>query len=268
MKVFIIGSGSGIPIFGHFNESVLVEEKGCSYLFDAGEPCAATLHTNALLKFYGLEIIRSLPFIDIYSIKSIFISHSDADHIGGLPMLLQVMHLWQKRNVSFRFQPDNSIQLYLPSETIDIFRDLLRVLHLSTLRYELHIKPLEEGCIYSDELVRVSAIRNSHIRNNSSFSFILSSRDKRVAYSGDLGSELETADLVEEYVDLLIVECAHFNPERLCEVLRKLERNIGMVIVTHIHPSLYGREKEMEKNFSESLNCKVIIAKDHLKIEL
>ena len=268
MKVTILGSGSGIPIIGHFNESVLVEEKGNSYLFDAGEPCAATLHTNALLKFYGLKTIQGLPLVDIYSIKCIFISHFDADHIGGLPMLLQVMHLWQKRSDSFRFQPDNSIQLYLPPETIDVFRDLLRISRMSTLRYELRIKPLKEGCIYSDGLVRISAIRNSHIRNGSSFSFILSSKNKRIAYSGDLGNESEIAYLAREYVDLLIVECAHFSPESLCESLKRIEENIGIVIVTHIHPSLYGRESVLEKNFSERLNCKVIVAKDYLKLEL
>lgn len=268
MKVYILGSGAGIPIIGHFNESVLVEEKGCSYLFDAGEPCAATLHTNALLKFYGLKTIKNLPLVNIYSIKCIFISHSDVDHISGLPMLLQVMHLWQKRGDSFRFQPDNSIRLYLPPEIVDIFRNLPHISKRFTLRYNLHINLIKEGCIYSDDLVKVLAIRNSHVKDGNSFSFILMSRDKRIAYSGDLGNESEIAHLVNEYVDLLIVECAHFSPERLCEALKRLERNIGMVIVTHIHESLYGREKDLERMFSERLNCKVIVAKDCLKLEL
>ena len=141
--MLVLGSGSGIPIIGRFNESILVEVEEHSYLFDAGEPCAATLHTNALLRFYGWETLSHLPRIDIYSIKCIFISHFDADHVGGLPMLLQVMHLWQKRGENFKFKPDNSLLLYLPPETIDIFRQLMLILHLSSIKYNLKIEPIK-----------------------------------------------------------------------------------------------------------------------------
>ncbi|RJS78817.1 ribonuclease Z [Candidatus Bathyarchaeota archaeon] len=268
MRVLVLGSGSGIPAMGHMNESVLVEVEGCSYLFDAGEPCAATMHTNTLLTFYGLEPEDALPTVDIYSIKSIFISHFDADHVGGLPMLLQVMHLWQKRGRAFRFKPENELRLYLPADVIELFKELLRALHLSRLRYSLEISPVEEGEFYVDEKVRVSAIRNTHLKEGYSYSFILKAGGKRVVYSGDLGDEFEALPLLEEETDLAIIECAHFGPERLFRSLRLKEGNIRRLLVNHIHPSLYGREGEVERLGRKYLNCEIIVGRDGLELTL
>jgi len=190
MRVLILGSGSGIPIVGHFNESVLIEVGDSSYLFDTGEPCAATMHTRTLLDFYGVSdrFQAATPNIDIYSIRSIFISHFDADHVSGLPMLLQVMHLWRKRGQDSRFKPENRLPLYLPEEAMKPFRDFIQALHLSKLRYELQILPVEEGEFYADETTRVSALKNTHINDGHSYSFLLTAEGKRVVYSGDLGN--------------------------------------------------------------------------------
>ena len=79
---------------------------------------------------------------------------------------------------------------------------------------------------------------------------------------------MEIIPLLKEYTDLLIVECAHFSPEKLCEALRTCEENIGIVVVTHMHPSLYGREEELEEMFSDHLGCKVIVARDNLELNL
>ena len=268
MRVLILGSGSGIPVMGHLNESVLVEVDENSYLFDAGEPCAATMHTNTLLTFYGLEPQDTLPTVDIYSIKSIFISHFDADHVGGLPMLLQVMHLWQKRGDAFRFKPENEVKLYLPADVLTIFRSLLHALNLAKLRYSLEILPVKEGELYVDEKVRVSAVRNTHLKDGRSYSFTLQAEEKRVVYSGDLGNEFEALHLLDEYVDLAIIECAHFSPERLFRSLQQKEKNIRRLVVNHIHPSLYGREEEVERLGRDYLNCEVIVGRDNLELDL
>lgn len=267
MRILILGSGSGIPILGHLNESVLVEVDGYSYLFDAGEPCAAMMHTNTLLSFYGISSSQvDTPTVDIYSIESIFISHSDADHISGLPMLLQVMHLWQKRDNAFRFKPENSLTVYLPPETIEPFRIFLRSTNLKKLRYTLEILPIEEGEFYEDKMVTVSALRNTHLKDGHSYSFILQADGKRVIYSGDLGNELELLPLLKDAVDLLIVECAHFSPERLFQSIDGKEKYVRKLVINHIHPSLYGHEEEIESLGREYLNCDLIVGRDNLEI--
>ena len=268
MRVLIFGSGSGIPIIGHFNESVLIEVDGSSYLFDAGEPIAATMHTRTLLDFYGVSdrFQADTPKVDIYSIRSIFISHFDADHVSGLPMLLQVMHLWRKRGEDFRFKPENKLALYLPEEAMKPFRDFIQALHLSKLRYELEILPVEEGEFYVDEMAKVIAFKNTHIKDGDSHSFLLRAEGKRVVYSGDLGNELEVLPLLENGADLVIVECAHFSPERLFQALEG--REIEKLVVNHIHPRLYGHEEEIEKLGEKHLSCDVIIGSDNLEIDV
>jgi len=266
MRIWILGSGSGIPIMGHFNESVLVDVSGSSYLFDAGEPCVAVMHTNTLLSFYGVSQPQvSAPNIDIYSIRSIFISHFDADHVSGLPMLLQVMHLWQTRSNAFKFDRENRLRLYLPAETIRLFNELLCALHLEKLRYTLEILPIEEGEFYVDEVVRVSASQNTHIKDGHSYSFVLQAEGKRVVYSGDLGNELEVLPLLDG-ADLAIIECAHFSPERLFQSLQRKERGIRKLVVNHIHPSLYGHEEEIASLGRRYLTCDIIVGRDNLEI--
>ncbi|MCW4020234.1 MAG: ribonuclease Z [Candidatus Bathyarchaeota archaeon] len=267
MRVLIVGSGSGIPIAGHFNESVLVESNGSSYLFDAGEPCAATMHTNALRSFYGLPQV-CMPIVDIYSIRSIFISHSDADHISGLPMLLQTMHLWQKRDETFRFKPENKLALYMPVEIMEPFKSFLQATNLKNLRYTLEIMQIEEGEFYADETSRVSAFQNTHRKNEHSYSFILQAEGKRLVYSGDLGNELEVLPLLQDAADLVIVECAHFSPERLFRALKGKEKNIRKLIVNHIHPRLYGQEEEIASLGRKHLDCEVIASGDNLEISV
>jgi len=268
MRVLILGSGSGIPIIGHLNESVLIEVNGSSYLFDAGEPCAAMMHTRTLLDFYGVSdrFQADTPNVDIYSIRSIFISHFDADHVSGLPMLLQVMHLWRERGQDFRLEPENKLTLYLPEEAMKPSRDFIQALHLSKLRYELEILPVEEGEFYIDETAKVSAFRNTHINDGHSYSFLLTAEGKRVVYSGDLGNELEVLPLLENGADLVIVECAHFSPERLFQALEG--RKIKKLVVNHIHPRLYGHEEEVKKLGQKHLSCDIIVGSDNLEIDV
>lgn len=267
MKVLVLGSGAGIPIIGHYNESVLVEVDGSSYLFDAGEPCAATMHTNALRSFYGLPRVKA-PDVNIYSVKSVFISHRDADHISGLLMLLQTMHLWQKRDEEFRFHPDNKLTIYMPSEITGPFRTFLLATNLRRLRFELEILPIKEGDIYRDETAEVIAVRNTHLKEEGSYSFVLKAEGKRFAYSGDLGNELEASALLEEVTDLAIVECAHFSPESLFQALKEREGNIRKLVVSHIHPRLYGKEEEIEQLGRSLLDCALTIGRDNLEINI
>ena len=268
MRVLILGSGSGIPIIGHFNESVLVEVGGSSYLIDAGEPCAAVMHTRTLLEFYGVSdrFRVETPKIDIYSIRSVFISHSDADHVSGLPMLLQVMHLWQKRGERFRFKPENSLSIYLPEDFIEPFKVFLKAVRLAELRYRLEISQVREGEFYNDERVRVSALRNTHLRDGFSYSFLLEAEGKRLVYSGDLRSISELYPLLDDETDLAIVECAHFEPEELFTALKG--KAIRRLIVNHIHDRLYGREEEIERLGNEVLNCEVRVGLDNMEVRI
>lgn len=264
MKVRILGSASGVPMPGRYNESALVRVGEASYLFDAGEPCAATIHNSD---------------ISIYSIKAVFISHTDADHIGGLPMLLQVAWLWQSRGPEFRFRPDNSLKLYMPSEAIPAFRQFLGAMRLAQRRmpYKLDLLPVREGATYRDETAAVSAQMTTHLTRHTvlddegkpcsqqAYSFVLEGEGKKVVYSGDIGAPSDIVNLCDR-TDLLIVECAHFPAEKLFAAL-PLEK-IKRVIVNHIHPSWCDDENKILGALKDSRGCEVVVARDNMEVEV
>ncbi len=268
MKLRVLGSASGVPMPGRYNEAVLVGVGDASYLLDAGEPCAATIHNSN---------------VSIYSIKSVFISHSHADHVGGLPMLLQVAWLWQSRGPEFRFRPDNSLRVYLPAHSVAPLRQYLESLQMGDgrLPFKLLLEEIREGPIYRDERVAVSAHATSHLgrdriddegrpHGHRAYSFVLEAEGKRVVYSGDLGSPADIAGLANgadgKRCDAVIVECAHFPPERLFAEL-PLER-IKRVIVNHIHPSLCGDDRKIFAGLKDARGCDVVVAHDNLEVEV
>lgn len=266
MKVRILGSASGVPMPGRYNEAVLVQVGQSSYLFDAGEPCAATIHNSD---------------VSVYSIKAVFISHPHADHVGGLPMLLQVMWLWQSRGPEFRFHPDNSLRVYVPSDFVAPLRQFLRALRMGEgkLPYRLFIEPIQEGVFYRDlaEAVTVSAYPTTHLSKhivlddegrpyiNQAYAFVLEAEGKKLVYSGDLGSPTDIAPLLDN-TDLLIMECAHFTPEKLFECLA-LEK-VKHVLINHIHPSLNNDEERILQAAKEKSGAQVGVARDKMQIEV
>ncbi|MBB6478907.1 ribonuclease Z [Spirochaeta isovalerica] len=75
METFILGTGGMMPLPGRYLTSVLLRREGDLFLFDCGE---------------GTQIsLRSLN-LRWKKINTIFISHTHADHITGLPGILML----------------------------------------------------------------------------------------------------------------------------------------------------------------------------------
>ncbi len=243
---------------------------GSSYLFDLGEPIGPTIITDAVAEFYGIRRSKNAlerdrrRSLDIYSVRAAFLSHLHADHVSGLPMFLQVAHLWQKRDESFRFQRDNRLEVHLPRMGIDVTREYLELIGLGELRFDLELRPLRSGEIYRDEHVSVKALHNGH-RLGSSFSFIAEGEDRTFAYSGDTTLE-DLGTLLLNPVDLLVVECAHFQPEELFDLLKRAD--VGKVLIAHVHPGLYGRLPEIEKLGRSEVHGSLWVAHDGMEMEV
>jgi len=71
------------------------------------------------------------------------------------------------------------------------------------------LKQYEEGLVYEDELIRVTAFKTKHL--DRSYGFLIEAEGKRVVFSGDLASDLSDYPkvLTEEDNDVAIVEAAH-----------------------------------------------------------
>jgi ribonuclease BN (tRNA processing enzyme) len=270
IRVKVLGTGSGIPTLDHFGEAVGLLTGGSSYLFDLGEPVGPSIITDAVASYYVARRTRRTVARDrarslyIYSVRAAFISHLHADHVSGLPMFLQIAHLWQKRDESFRFTQGNKLEIHMPRMGIEVTREYLELIGLGELRFDLEIRPLESGVVYEDGDLKVTALRNTH-RLGSSFSFLAAGEGKIFAYSGDTTLK-DLTELLKDPVDLLVVECAHFPPEELFALLK--ERNVKRVAITHLSPGLYGRTTEVEELGRRLVHDGVCVAHDGMEMDV
>ena len=256
IKLYILGSSSGVPTKTRYPTSIALNVDGDVYLFDCGEPC------SSLLVRKGISYNKT---------KSIFVSHMDPDHSSGIFMLIQLMQLTKRKT---------PLKLFLPQEAIDGFTKYARTVYLPSelLRFELEILPIgPNGPTYQNEHLRLSAYSNSHLKGRlgqlyphsrlESYSFLVEANSKRIVYSGDIGSPQDLAPLLTQEIHLLISELAHFEPEELFGFL--LEKNVKKIILTHIHPDLDDQEDKLVELGNSYFGAnRVYVAYDGLEMEI
>ena len=152
MRLIFLGTGSGTePVPGYRHVSFAVEWAGGVYWFDAGEGCAYTAHTSG---------------VDLLSVRAIFISHTHTDHIGGLANLI-----WTIRKLG-RVDPESAgsmagktVSLCIPD--LDVWEGVQAVVRGPAkeldLGFDLQARRYEDGVIYDDGDLRVSALHNRHL---------------------------------------------------------------------------------------------------------
>ncbi|MET0787427.1 MAG: MBL fold metallo-hydrolase, partial [Paenisporosarcina sp.] len=135
MELQFLGTGAGMPSKQR-NTSALVlklmQERGTFWLFDCGE---ATQHQM----LYTTLKPRKL--------EKIFITHMHGDHIFGLPGLLGSRSFLDGKE---------ALTIYGPKGIQEWIQSTLR-LSRTFLQYPLHIKEIDEGIIFEDELFSVEA---------------------------------------------------------------------------------------------------------------
>jgi ribonuclease BN (tRNA processing enzyme) len=209
--------------------------------------------------------------IDPELIDSIFISHCHTDHIGGIFLLVQMMHLLQR---------ERSLNVYLPEEAISGVRDYLNTCYLFperiTPRLIFHeVKPDFE---FEDEGVSIRAHPNRHLMGNESvirelncpnkmqsFCYVVDTPGKKIVYSGDIHSSDDLAGIIGD-ADLLISECFHVTSDELLPLA--LEKNVKSILLTHVPPELEGREQEVLQRARKAGFDRLTLAHDGLVIEL
>lgn len=245
-----------MPSASRFCSSFLLETEKGKYLFDAGEGVSFSLLRNK---------------IDFNEINYIFITHSHIDHLGGLFLLIQMMHLTQRKS---------PLEIYLPEEAISGVENFLRTLYLFkeklSLRLSLHaIKP---KFVFKDEEMDVTAHLNSHLSGNEevireynfpnqmqSFCFVVGLQQKKIVYSGDIESSKDLAGIIFD-ADLLITECMHPRLEKLLSLIT--ESKVKSAVFTHIPTELEGKEKILLEKAGEFDFDNLLIAHDGLVVEI
>ena len=278
-ELVILGSGGAFATATRSNPSVALLHRSSTYLFDCGEPVAASLYRHG---------------ISVTSVRSIFVSHLHMDHLGGLPQLINAIRLmsrnvdpsrgaglpwsmhvkspWHLRNLRFPMLADGitvdttlptEIRLHLPASAITPFQEFLAACMLGPerLRFKLAWPPIRLGEIHAEPGLKVTATRATQLPQEC-FSFLIELEGRRIIYSGDLGG-LDDLRPIIAGTELLLLETSHLRPAAVASFLRETQPQ--QTVLVHVHPGMEDRAVALVREVAE-LN--VSVAYDGLRIAL
>ena len=140
LEVFILGCGGMMPLPRRHLTSVLLRREGDLFLFDCGEA------TQISLKKLNLKW---------KNISTIFISHTHADHVTGLPGILMLSS-----------QVDRTEPLYIigPPKIKEFVETSIKVLDMY-INYEIIVQEITEpGVVMRGENFKVEAFQLDHTK--------------------------------------------------------------------------------------------------------
>jgi len=140
LEAFVLGCGGMMPLPNRHLTSVLLRREGELFLFDGGEA------TQISLRRLNLRWKK---------ISAIFVSHTHADHVTGLPGILML---------SAQVDRDDPLYIFGPPKIAEYIEMNRKVLDMY-INYEIIVKEITEpGVIYSGEDFAIRAFPLRHTK--------------------------------------------------------------------------------------------------------
>ncbi len=140
LEAFVLGCGGMMPLPYRHLTSVLLRREGDLFLFDGGEG------TQVSLRRLNLRWKK---------INAIFVSHTHADHVTGLPGLLML---------SSQVDRDDPLYIFGPPKIAEYIQSSRQVLDMY-INYQIVVKEITEpGIVYQGEDFHVRAFPLQHTK--------------------------------------------------------------------------------------------------------
>ena len=239
MHIITLGTSHGNHTPGRFVSSTLLEIGDVCYLIDAGEPAS------------GQMFRQGIPF---EKLRAVFITHMHDDHTSGLQALVKAL---QKRPT----EGQHTDIYFAEKQAITPFRAWLSANHIESGEGVIHYHASEEGLIFKDENVTVSAIPTRHMTDGSpSFAYLVEACGKRILFTGDLSPEFTDFPQNIGHLDVCVCEGTHYKPEVALPILQKAD--ISKLIFNHLHELWIGNGEDIYLQNYVSLPYLVLVAHD------
>jgi len=249
-ELLIIGSAAGVPTETRFCTALALRTDRHLYLIDAGAPVSTLLYRMGE---------------DPLEVEAVFLSHMHADHVAGLPLLLQQNHLLHRRK---------PLAIYGPWDTARRLRCLLHdmLLGVDRLRFPLSLQdvPVDQPIALSE--LTVTFFPTTHYLGFAPYApqpmscgLIVETGGKRLVISGDMGRQ---DDLVPHLkgCDILLHEFGHWEVEEIADFAAA--HKVPHLVVYHLHRDWERREEEMKAVIRKRYGGKLTLARDLMRVPL
>ncbi|MEC7479762.1 MAG: MBL fold metallo-hydrolase [Pseudomonadota bacterium] len=275
---FVLGSGTPNPNPERMGSAYLVLANDTPYLFDFGS--GVVRRVAALSSEWGGNFSK----LDVTQLEYAFLSHIHSDHTLGLADLIITPWIMGRDKPLKIFGPeaakdmaDHIIKAYQP----DIDYRIYGTQPQNDKGYKAIFTSIEEGVIYEDKNIMVTAFLNDHGDLAESYGFLIQTGDKTILISGDTGPSANLLRFGNE-VDILVHEvysqagfekkepdwkiyhkAHHTSPSELAKIAKKL--NPKTLVLSHI--LFWGSsESEILEEIMKDYDGKVILADDLIEI--
>jgi len=225
LKVSLLGTGTPQPLIERFGPSILVEAGARKLLFDNGR--------GAMIRLAQRGIVLG-------EVNPLFLTHLHSDHVVGIPDLLLTGWLRGRENPLQVFGPDGTAEMMRHLE--QAYQADIRIRSSggrSPKGAEVLARDIQEGVVYEEGGVKVTAFRVSHTRMDMALGYRVDYAGRSVVLSGDTDP---TDNLVRfaEGADLLVHEVqlragpGHTSPEEAGKIFTRVKPRLA--VYSHIIP--------------------------------
>jgi ribonuclease Z len=245
-ELIVLGTAASVPDAEHDTVGLALRGPGWAVPVDCGG--------SPLYKLARAGVEREW-------IQALVLTHRHADHLYGLPMLVQGLWLGGRRN---------PLPVYGPEETLEVAQEILRIIRLTEMEdmftLEWHPVPLREGRqvpVPGIEPVRITATPVLHGDVSTvALRFENEATGRSIVYSADTEPCPALARLAAG-ADILIHEATgeergHSSPRQAAEIAREA----GVTQLVLIHYPIYGVDLEAWRAEAARFHGRVTLAHD------
>jgi ribonuclease Z len=247
LKIIFIGTGSGKTSLNRFHSSLLINALDYNLLVDAGDSVSRAILT------------LNIPF---NSINGILISHLHPDHFSGIGSLIVQMKMNKRKE---------SLSIFIHQTLVKTLENFLSESYIFKERIEfpVHYKAFEFNTeIRIAQELGFLTRGNTHLYKYKKYgssispacgSFLFSSGNKKIIYTGDIGSNEDLYLFKDTAVDIYITESSHIDFSDILNMSELLKP--GKIVITHLSDEDIPGLKE---NIGKSKKDSIILAEDGL----
>ena len=132
-------------------------------------------------------------------------------------------------------------------------------------------KQVEDGLLFDDGVMRVTAFHNNHLRHNEgepwrSFTYRIECEGKTLVYSGDIKQYSDLDGAIGEGCDAAIVETGHFGIDDVHEYMKNAP--VGHVFFNHNGREVLRSREEAQKKLADKFAGCATLCEDGMTVEL